>query len=225
MFVRATYKALSITLLLFLILIISLFNIYLKNPKEEGFSVAYYIEEEEEIEKSVEEPEDVEVLETHRAYNEAQKEISRLEQNQEAAQNEFEKQMQAMDQAIKNATKQEKISEKEPAKETIHNNEEVIHNENVERNSSVSYFLQDRYALYLPNPVYTCPNQGTIVVHITVDNLGKVIHTNVDNLQSTTKDKCLKEQALEYAKQAKFDTSESSNTTQQGTITYRFIGS
>lgn len=224
MFIHSTYRALTITVLLFLILIISLFNIYLQSPKEDGFSVEYYIEEaivEPEEEKN---PAEKETLETHRAYNEAQEQIAKAEQSHKDSQQEFEERIQAMDQAIKDSEKQPDLPEKSPI-ETYSQPTEVIHNENVKRNSSVSYSLENRMALILPNPVYTCPNTGIIIVNITVDKLGKVINTGVDNSKSTTNDRCLKEQALEYANQAKFDVSESSSENQNGTITYRFIGS
>jgi|SRR5690625_1002459 len=226
MLTSSTYKALLITVLLFSILALGLFNIYLQDEEEENrFSVDYYFEdiEDEEIEEE-EESEQTEDLETHRAYNEAKKEILKAEQSLKETQDEFERQMQAMDEALKASNNQPKVPELSQ-KETYSQSDEVIHNENVKRTSSVSYYLENRTALYLPSPVYTCPKGGTIVVNITVDKLGEVIHTNVDNSKSTTSDRCLNEQALEYAKQAMFDVSESSNVNQKGTITYRFIGS
>ena len=225
MLTSSTYKALLITVLLFSILALGLFNIYLQDEEEENrFSVDYYFEDIEDEEIEEEESEQTEDLETHRAYNEAKKEILKAEQSLKETQDEFERQMQAMDEALKASNNQPKVPELSQ-KETYSQSDEVIHNENVKRTSSVSYYLENRTALHLPSPVYTCPKGGTIVVNITVDKLGKVIHTNVDNSKSTTSDKCLNEQALEYAKQAKFDVSESSNANQKGTITYRFIGS
>lgn len=224
---HSTYKALLITALLFSILALGLFNIYLQGEKEESqFSVEYYFEEkEEETEvEVVEEVEQTENLETHRAYNEAQEQITKAEQNFKESQDDFEQQMQAMNAALKNSEKQPILPE-DPPIETYPQTDEVIHNDNVKRISSVSYYLVERSAIHLPNPVYTCPKGGTIVINITVNNLGKVINTHVDNLKSSTSDKCLNDQALEYAKQAKFDVSESSNDNQNGTITYRFIGS
>src|SRR5690554_2880349 len=225
MLMHSTYKALLITALLFSILALGLFNIYLQGEKEESqFSVEYYFEEIEEEEEEIEEPEQTENLETHRAYNEAREQIAKAEQNLQELQDDFEQQMQAMDEALKNSEKQPVVPE-ETFIDTYSHSDEVIHNENVKRVSSVSYYLEERSAIHLPNPVYTCPKGGIIVINITVNNLGEVINTHVDNLQSSTSDKCLNDQALEYAKQAKFDVSESSNDNQKGAITYRFIGS
>jgi len=226
MLTPSTYRALIITVLLFSILALGLLNIHLQGEEEEQlFSVEYYFEEKEEQEEVIEEePEQSENLETHKAYNEAKEEILKSEKNLKETQDDFERQMQAMDEALKASNKSPALPELSQ-KETYAQSNEVIHNENVKRTSSVSYYLENRTAIYLPSPVYTCPKGGTIVVNITVDNLGKVIHTNVDNSKSTTSDRCLNEQALEYAKQAKFDVSESSDANQKGTITYRFIGS
>lgn len=226
MLTPSSYKALLITALLFSILVFGLTSIHLQNEKEENlFSVEYYFEEEEEKEeKENKESDSTEDLETHRAYNEAEKQLIKSEQILTDSQDEFERKMQAMEEALQNANKQPNLPE-DSSKETYSQNDEVIHNENVKRTSSVSYFLEKRSALFLPNPVYTCPRSGTIVINITVNKLGKVIHTTVDNSKSSTSDKCLNDQALEYAKQAKFNVSESSDENQKGTITYRFIGS
>lgn len=223
MFTHSTYRSLSVTILLFSIIAIGLYSIHLKKKEKHIFSVEYYIEEPEddESEEDIEEQADIE---THRAYNEAMEHIAKAEQDFEASQTEFQEQMQAMEEALQNSKTPTDLP-KENISETYTQSSEVIHNDNVKRNSTVSYNLENRTAIYLPNPVYTCPESGIIVIHITVDKLGEVIHTNVDNSKSTTTDKCLKEQALEYAKQSKFDTSESSNENQKGTITYRFIGS
>lgn len=227
MLAPSTYKALLITALLFSILALGLTSIHLQNEKEESlFSVEYYFEEEEEKEEdSIEEKsEQSEDLETHRAYNEAEKELIKAEELIKDSQDEFARHMQAMDEALKNSNKQPVLPET-ALNETYSQSNEVIHNENVKRTSSVSYSLENRTAVHLRSPVYTCPRSGTIVINITVNKLGEVIHTNVDNSKSTTSDKCLNEQALKYAKQAKFNVSESSNDNQNGTITYRFIGS
>lgn len=224
MYLRPTHKALLITVFFFVILITGLLHIYLQDEKEESyFSVDYYFEEEEETEEE-ETLDPISEIETHRAYNEAQEQLAKLQEQAEAADSEFEKRIQAMEQALLNSEKTNKNLESDPI-ESYTQSEKVIHNDNVEKNSTVSYYLEDRTATKLPNPVYTCPNSGIIVIHITVNKYGDVIHTTVDNSQSTTSDRCLIDQALEYAKQAKFNLSERSSQNQKGTISYNFIGS
>ena len=228
MFKRSTYKALTISVLLYLILIIGLFNVYLHSSEVDNrFSVEYYVEEKipEIVENQQEEDLSAkEKLETHRSYNEAQEQAAKVSKNMKTSSKEFEEYMKAMDQAIK-----ESADHGQHPKETPINTDtdiaKVIHNQNVHKQSSIRYSLANRTAINLPNPVYTCYSYGTIVIQITVDKIGKVINTSVDNFNSTSSDKCLKDKALEYANQARFNVSESSDEYQTGTITYSFIGS
>ncbi|PKP25449.1 MAG: hypothetical protein CVU03_08170 [Bacteroidetes bacterium HGW-Bacteroidetes-2] len=92
----------------------------------------------------------------------------------------------------------------------------------VNKNSSNYYNLPGRKIKVFPNPIYTCPSKGKIVVNITVDNIGKVIETSYNQASSTSENGCLIESALKYAKDAIF--TNSSNLEQIGTITYIFQG-
>lgn len=72
----------------------------------------------------------------------------------------------------------------------------------------------------LGQPNYNVNDYGTVVVNITVDPAGNVIHTEIGrgtNTPSTT----LREEALRAARRTKFNAINSANN-QQGTITYRF---
>ena len=72
----------------------------------------------------------------------------------------------------------------------------------------------------LIQPRYTVNDYGTVVVNITVDPAGNVIHVEIGrgtNAPSTT----LREEALRAARNTKFNAINSANN-QQGTITYRF---
>ena len=88
-------------------------------------------------------------------------------------------------------------------------------------NSSISYYLEGRSDRSLPIPIYLCDAKGKIVVNITVNNNGTVINASISK-SSTSKNACLKEHALEYAKEAKFDNS--SKPKQTGSITFEFKG-
>lgn len=228
MFKQPTYKAFVISASIFLLLVIGLFNTYIKEPIEEvTFSIEYAVEEEKT--PSIEETEknqlaDKAKLETHRAYNEAEKNIARVNQEMKNSNQEFEEHMQAMQQAIKESNTQSFIQDGTLV-EAVLPSRKVIHNENVDKHSSISYHLLGRYPINLPNPVYTCYNDGTIVINITVNNIGEVINSVVDNSKSTSSDRCLKDRALEYASQTRFNITESSSDNQMGTITYSFIGS
>lgn len=72
----------------------------------------------------------------------------------------------------------------------------------------------------LAQPRYTVNDYGTVVVNITVDPSGNVIHTEIGrgtNTPSTT----LRNEAMRAARSTKFNAINSANN-QQGTITYRF---
>ena len=72
----------------------------------------------------------------------------------------------------------------------------------------------------LVQPKYTVNDYGTVVVNITVDPSGNVIHADIGrgtNTPSTT----LRNEALRAARNTKFNKINSTNN-QQGTITYRF---
>ncbi|QXP60951.1 energy transducer TonB [Olleya sp. HaHaR_3_96] len=88
-------------------------------------------------------------------------------------------------------------------------------------NSSIYYSLEGRTDKSLPIPIYLCDAKGKIVVNITVNNNGTVINAAISK-SSTSKNACLKEHALEYAKEAKFDNS--SKPKQTGSITFEFKG-
>jgi len=88
--------------------------------------------------------------------------------------------------------------------------------------SSVSYSLKDRSDIYIPIPIYLCENSGKIVVNITVNSEGDVIDAYT-NTSSTSSNVCLIEHALQYAKEARFN-SDASKQSQIGSITFNFIG-
>ena len=95
-------------------------------------------------------------------------------------------------------------------------------NANANAKSSVSFSLINRTAVYIPIPVYLCEFGGKIVVNITVNSQGDVIDAYT-NTSSTSKNACLIEHALEYAKKSVFSV-DASKPSQIGTITFHFIG-
>ncbi|KAF2516920.1 energy transducer TonB [Flavobacterium salilacus subsp. salilacus] len=82
------------------------------------------------------------------------------------------------------------------------------------------YNLAGRKALALPNPKYTCNEQGVVVVQIAVDKSGKVISATPGARGTTNTAKCLQDQAKAAAMNAKFD--EGDTDKQVGTIVYNF---
>jgi len=89
--------------------------------------------------------------------------------------------------------------------------------------SSVFFELTGRNKVYLPIPVFKCEGEGNIVVEIKVNNKGIVKRARILNNETKTIDKCLREAALEAAKESRFNISLSSPTPQIGIINYTFI--
>jgi outer membrane biosynthesis protein TonB len=94
--------------------------------------------------------------------------------------------------------------------------------QSVNKNSSMHYSLVNRTHEYLPTPIYLCEDGGKITVNITVNASGLVVNTSI-NASSASNNECLKEHALNYAKEARFST-DASKPSQIGTITFYFEG-
>lgn len=216
-------KAFIISFLLTGNLALLLWGYQIKNgiakPKEEAYDIVYNQEILEEL-LAQQEGAQNKPIETHKAFNQTQKKIAQTKVQSTTDANEFKKRLAALDDAIKDVkkAKDERISTEStftPSKKS------EAQESNIE-NSTNSFRLLDRKALYFPNPVYTCEVAGTVVVNITVDNNGLVKDQAINESASTTNNQCLWDMALEYASKAQFN--ESSRPTQLGTITYRFPG-
>lgn len=92
----------------------------------------------------------------------------------------------------------------------------------INTNSSVSYSLSNRTDEFLPPPVYLCEESGKIVINITVNAAGDVTDAYVNN-SSTSRNACLIESALQYAREARFN-ADPAVKSQIGSITYYFKG-
>ncbi|MBQ0734616.1 hypothetical protein [Aquimarina celericrescens] len=104
----------------------------------------------------------------------------------------------------------------EAKKEEVKPEDEETNN----RNSSLTYSLKGRKSVELPNPVYTCNGSGKVVVKIEVNKNGYVVDAKVDKKRSTTRNECLFDNAMNYARKALF--SRTTIEEQQGSITYYF---
>ncbi|MBQ9184280.1 MAG: energy transducer TonB [Bacteroidales bacterium] len=88
--------------------------------------------------------------------------------------------------------------------------------------SVVSYNLDGRKASRLPVPAYGCFGGGMVTVIIVVDNSGKVVDAKVQD-DTSSKDKCLREKAVNAAKRSRFSTNTKAPARQHGDIVYQFI--
>ncbi len=215
------HKALIITSMLMGIFVLSLYNInMLKKQKQQSeilmeIPEEFLAEEEEQPEEELIAQENRQIdnaKRTHDAYNEdfedhdeIEERIKSLTETEEAAQEVEETPSEEEDLAIN-----EEKKEKPKLEEEESNN----------RNSSLTFNLKNRKAIDLPNPVYTCNGSGKVVVKIEVNKNGYVVDTKVDKKKSTTRNECLFDNAMDYARQALFSGSEIEK--QEGSITYYF---
>lgn len=102
--------------------------------------------------------------------------------------------------------------------------EEMIKNEKVRGNVTVSYSLSTpvRRAVRMPVPAYMCEGGGEVVVDIVVNNSGEVIDCKINDPLSERND-CLREAALEKAGSSIFNADPSAPARHKGTISYLFI--
>jgi hypothetical protein len=89
-------------------------------------------------------------------------------------------------------------------------------------NTTVSYFLENRWHRYLYIPTYKCQGGGTVIIDIVINQSGKVISATIAENKSTH-DQCLLEEAYHSATSAVFNSDTKSPTKQVGTITYVFL--
>ena len=214
------HKALIITSMLMGIFVMGLYNINMMSKRQEQSEILMEIPEEVMEELTKEEPEEQDPSEvrellasqrTHKAFNED------FESHED-----FEERLKSLTEAEESEAEQEPEEEVEDAIEELKPTEKV--KEEVKLNSmysSSSWKLDGRKLIgKIPNPVYTCNGSGKVVVKIEVNGNGYVIDTKVDKRRSSTRNECLFDNAMEYARKALF--SKSSLEEQEGTITYFF---
>ena len=232
-----SYRAFLITSLLFGILFLGMYSIKLSRyteVAEKEFDVEYAVEEilpDEEQEKELASAAERIKIETNRAYNEAEKFISELEDSREEPTESTEAKLQAMNDAITNASGVDDAAAREKAKKKLaetkatlsKNKKNTLTTTASSRQTTISYSLVNRKALELPNPVYTCEGFGKVVISIEVNQLGKVVKTAYNKSASTTTNECLIDSAIEYAREARF-TTDGARLSQLGTISYHFPG-
>ncbi|MEL6809933.1 MAG: hypothetical protein AAFP76_01210 [Bacteroidota bacterium] len=171
-------------------------------------------------------------VETNTAYNEAERfieeiENSRNEEIKEAEENgeeseSLEENSFSEDFALNDAKdKLDKVKEK--LSEEAKKRKKKVDASASNRKTTISYHLEDRKAMQLRNPVYTCDSRGKVVINIEVNSLGKVVKASYNKAASTTSNGCLIDNALSYARRAKF-TTKAGKPKQVGTITYNFQG-
>ena len=88
--------------------------------------------------------------------------------------------------------------------------------------SNIHYFLENRFHVRLPIPVYLAKSGGEIKVDIQVDQSGKVIKAETRSGKNTG-DPMLVEYATQAAERTVFNADSKAPAIQKGNITYRFV--
>ncbi len=213
------HKALIITSMLMGILVLSLYNINMMNKKQEQAEILMEIPEEFLMDEEEEQPEE-EIAQENRQLDNARRTHSAFNEDFEDHK-EFEERIKSLTEAEELAKNEDTPEEEVALEEDIKKEETKSEPEETNnRNSSLTYSLKDRKSIDLPNPVYTCNGSGKVVVKIEVNKNGYVIGTKVDKKNSTTRNECLFDNAMVYARKALF--SRSTIEEQEGSITYYF---
>ena len=87
--------------------------------------------------------------------------------------------------------------------------------------SNIHYFLEKRFHIRLPIPVYLAKSGGEIKVDIQVDRSGQVIKAT--SASTRAGDPMLTEYAIQAAERSVFNTDTKAPPVQKGTITYKFV--
>jgi hypothetical protein len=88
--------------------------------------------------------------------------------------------------------------------------------------SNIHYFLENRFHVRLPIPVYLAKGGGEIIVDIEVDRKGKVIKAEARPARNIS-DPMLPVYAAQAAERTVFNSDTKAPAVQRGTITYRFV--
>ena len=90
-------------------------------------------------------------------------------------------------------------------------------------NATAKYFCENRNMILQKIPSYLCNQTGTVRLTIKVNPKGEVTDCKVDNSETSTSNQCLIENAINYAKNWKFNQDFSSTQRQGGWIEFIYL--
>ena len=111
---------------------------------------------------------------------------------------------------------------KMPVQTTEGMNPDSIHNIIYTGESNIVYYLENRYHLELPVPVYLAQGGGTVVVDIAVNRQGQVVQADPRN-NPAIRDEQIYVYAKTAARRTLFNTDPNAPDPQKGSIHYTFI--
>jgi len=222
-----SYKAFAITLLLVGNLYLILYFTQLPSSVEQNekeYEIEYLEDELMEDKSPLTSSEKIKI-ETHTVTNEAEDFIKELENERQENPETIEDKLSEIDNAIsesENSHNPYESTKKNNVKTKQFPSEEILNHSN-NKNTTNSYRLINRKTTYFPNPVYTCEGYGKVNLFIEVNANGIVTKTTFNENNSTTNNVCLIDNAIKYAKKARF-TKDKNRPSQNGSITYIFPG-
>ena len=90
-------------------------------------------------------------------------------------------------------------------------------------NATAKYFCENRNMILQKIPSYLCNQTGTVRLTIKVNPKGEVTDCKVDNSETNTSNQCLIENAINYAKNWKFNQDFSTTQRQEGWIEFIYL--
>lgn len=109
-----------------------------------------------------------------------------------------------------------------PEATTEGQNRDSIKNVIYSGKSNIHYYLENRYHVRLPIPVYLAKSGGVVKVDIQVDRSGRVIKALLTSAPSSS-DPLLGEYAVQAAERTQFNADNKAPSVQKGSITYKFV--
>lgn len=233
------HKSLLITLLFSGTIVLALFNFHIRKQNELIAESYYELEPEEpktpeELEaEKIAEAEERQASETNKAYNETQEYKQFAQAYQPIAppkdyvpkpseNSEESDHTESGDTNASSEIDEDVLSSYSSVNNVLNKRKPSNNAQSVNKKSSMHYSLVNRTHEFLPTPIYLCEEGGKIVINITVNAAGIVTDSYV-NSSSTSDNDCLKDHALAYAKDARFN-KDISKSKQLGTITFYFEG-
>jgi TonB family protein len=124
------------------------------------------------------------------------------------------------DYTVANKSQGQGTSSSEPKKSDMDWYREQKQNKSYSGPVTASFNMAGRDPLDNPIPTYRCKTNGTVVVMVSIDELGKVIDARI-NESASSPNECLRAESEKYARKWRFDYSSRSRK-QDGTITFTF---
>lgn len=124
------------------------------------------------------------------------------------------------DYTVANKSQGQGNSSNEPKKSDMDWYREQKQNKSYSGPVTASFNMAGRDPLDNPIPTYRCKTNGTVVVLVSIDELGKVIDARI-NESASSPNECLRAESEKYARKWRFDYSSRSRK-QDGTITFTF---